>query len=310
MKKKNIIPHNYIELLKRLFFLIATLYLVVGCSNNNSIETRDSIYLNIPDIEFEKKLISLGIDSDSLINHQILKREAEQVSTLNLNTIGENTINNLTGIEGFVNLKKLSVVGNHLTTVNLKFNTQLDTLNLAGNYITTIDLSNNTELIKVDLNTNELNSITGLKNATKLKWLNLSSNLLEALSIHNPALETLFVKNNLLMSLDVQKAVSLTTILAQTNKISEVDFMANIALETLALSDNNLQNINMESNSNIEVFYCSSNLLTSLDISGLENLVRLTVDRNPNLFCVKIHNGQNISNLIKSDYQELNTNCN
>lgn len=294
--------------LKPLSFLLISCFLFISCSSDDNIEEQK--YLNIPDAQFETKLINLGIDSDGIINQQLLKSDALGVISLDLNSSNDGIITDLTGIEGFTNLKKLHATGNNLTTIDLRFNKQLDTLVLAGNSLKNIDLSNNTELIKLDLDVNELRAITGLKNATNLKSLSLYYNSLETLSIDNPNLEILNVRDNFLVSLDVKKAVNLKTILAQNNKILEVDFTANKALEVLALSDNELKNINLKSNSNIEVLYCSSNLLTSLDISGLVNLSRLTVNANPSLFCIKIHNGQNIPTFSKSDYQEFNTSCN
>lgn len=294
--------------LKPLSFLLTSCFLFISCSSDDNIEEQK--YLNIPDAQFETKLINLGIDSDGIINQQLLKSDALGVISLDLNSSNDGIITDLTGIEGFTNLKKLHATGNNLTTIDLRFNKQLDTLVLAGNSLKNIDLSNNTELIKLDLDVNELRAITGLKNATNLKSLSLYYNSLETLSIDNPNLEILNVRDNFLVSLDVKKAVNLKTILAQNNKISEVDFTANKALEVLALSDNKLKNINLKSNSNIEVLYCSNNLLTSLDISGLVNLGRLTVNANPSLFCIKIHNGQDIPTFSKSDYQEFNTSCN
>ncbi|RSC93661.1 leucine-rich repeat domain-containing protein [Tenacibaculum singaporense] len=293
--------------LKPLSFILISYCLFISCSSDDNIEEQK--YLNIPDAQFETKLINLEIDSDGIVNQQLLKSDALGIISLDLNSSNDGIITNLTGIEGFTNLKRLYATGNNLTTVDLRFNKRLDTLVLAGNLLKNIDLSNNTELIKLDLDVNELGSITGLKNATNLKSLSLYYNSLETLSIDNPNLETLNVRDNSLVSLDVKKAVSLKTILAQNNKILEVDFTTNKALEVLALSDNKLQNIDLKSNNNIEVLYCSSNLLTSLDISGLLNLDRLTVNANPNLFCIKIHNGQNIPMFSKSDYQEFNTSC-
>lgn len=293
--------------LQQLSFILLSYCFFISCSSDDNIEEQK--HLSIPDAQFETKLIDLGIDSDGIINQQLLKSDALGVTSLNLNTSNDDFITDLTGIEGFINLKKLHATGNNLTTIDLRFNKQLDTLVLAGNYLKNIDLSNNTKLIKLDLDVNELSVITGLKNATNLKSLSLYYNSLETLSIDNPNLETLNVRDNFLVSLDVKKAVNLKTILAQNNKILEVDFTTNKALDILALSDNKLQNIDLKSNNNIEVLYCSSNLLTSLDVSGLVNLDRLTVNANPNLFCIKIHNGQNIPMFSKSDYQEFNTSC-
>jgi hypothetical protein len=78
----------------------------------------------------------------------------------------------------------------------------------------------------------------------------------------------------------------------------------------MLISDNKIQNINLEQNSNLTHLYITSNSLTSIDVSNNQELVDLRVDRNPNLSCIKIQSGQEIPNVSKSDYQELNNNCN
>ncbi|NER13492.1 hypothetical protein GWK08_08595 [Leptobacterium flavescens] len=296
-------------------FMAALIYiilsnLIISCSNDNSNEQEDDLYVQIPDLNFESKLISLGIDSEGITDQRLLKTDALKVEDLDLNSFGKDEISDLTGIEGFKNLTKLQAEGNSLTTVDLSSNKQLDTLILSGNFIKTIDLSNNTALIKLNLSVNELSSVSGLENAINLKWLSLSYNVLEEFSIQTTALESLFIRDNLLTSLDIQNAESLITLLAQTNRISEIDLTTNTALETLALSDNRIQSVNLEANPEIETLYISSNSLLSLDISNLEKLVFLTVDRNPDLSCIKIETGQTVPNLTMSEYQELNTDCN
>ncbi|PKV51921.1 hypothetical protein ATE84_4021 [Aquimarina sp. MAR_2010_214] len=312
MKTKHLLSHKYTTLLKSLLFLITSLYLVIACSsdNKNEDESEDVIYLNIPDVEFEKKLINLGIDSDNEINHRMLKVDAGEVSSIDLSSFNANKISDLTGIEGFINLKRLYAGGNNLTAIDLKSNTQLDTLVLSSNNIKSIDIGNNTELIKLNLSVNNLSSITGLSKAIKLKWLSLSTNVLEELSVQNATLTTLFIRDNHITTLDTQGAVNLTTILAQINRISKLDLSTNILLETVALSDNKIKSINLEKNTDIHTLHFSSNLLTEFDVSNLQKLIFLTIDRNPNLFCIKIGHEQNIPNLTKADYQELNTNCN
>ena len=80
--------------------------LIISCaSEDKNLSSVDDIYLNIPDVTFETVLINQGIDSDGIINQQMLKSDAEAVSILDLNlsaNLGE--ISDLTGIEGFVNI--------------------------------------------------------------------------------------------------------------------------------------------------------------------------------------------------------------
>lgn len=291
---------------------VLALFIIVSCSSNNENEKpANDIYLSIPDNHFETILIEQGIDSDGIVNKQMLKTDAEEVSHLDLNlTVDFGEISDLTGIQGFTNLTFLSASGQKIETIDLSLNTKLDTLYLQANYLTSIDISNNPNLILVDMLSNQINSINGLSKATNLKTLNLSWNNLEEFSIHNESLEVLHISQNLLKSLDIDGAINLKNILLTSNKLTAVDFSSNTLLETLLISDNKIQNINLQHNSYLTHLYITSNSLTSIDVSNNQELLDLRVDRNPDLTCIKIQSGQEIPTVSKSDYQELNSICN
>lgn len=284
--------------------------LVISCTNNdNNPHPADPIYLTIPDINFEKILINQGIDSDGEINQQLLKTDAEEVSSLDLNTLSDGPIKDITGIEGFLNLTKLIAVQHDIERINLSTIHFLDTIYLAGNYISSIDISHNPNLILVDIQSNQLTSITGLPNAIKLKKLNLSWNYLEELRIDNESIEVLHLSQNDLRSLNTKGAVNLKNILLTTNKLTTLDLSTNTSLETLLIADNKLLNIDLQYNSNLTHVYLFSNSLTHLDVSHNQELINLKVDRNPDLSCIKIKSGQYIPNVSKSDYQVLSSSC-
>jgi len=282
--------------------------LLTSCSSSDT-DSDDNQYLDIPDASFEAILIKEGIDSDGTLNQRMLRKDALEVSVLDLNFSSETVISDLTGIEGFVGLKKLSAMQQEITEIDLSYNTLLDTLVLAGNYISNIDISNNPNLVLLDAQSNQLSAINGLSKAVHLKELNLSFNELEEFSIENETLEILKISNNLLHSFDVKGSINLKNILLTTNELTSVDFSKNILLETLLISDNNIQNIDLEHNTSLTHLYISSNSLTDLDVGNNQELIDLKVDRNPNLSCIKIQGAQNIPNVSISEYQELNTSC-
>ena len=282
--------------------------LLTSCSSSDT-DSDDNQYLDIPDASFEAILIKEGIDSDGTLNQRMLRKDALEVSVLDLNFSSETVISDLTGIEGFVGLKKLSAMQQEITEIDLRHNTFLDTLVLAGNYISNIDISNNPNLVLLDVQSNQLSAINGLSKAVHLKELNLSFNELEEFSIENETLEILKISNNVLHSFDVKGSISLKNILLTTNELTSVDFSKNILLETLLISDNNIQNIDLEHNTSLTHLYISSNSLTDLDVGNNQELIDLKVDRNPNLSCIKIQGAQNIPNVSISEYQELNTSC-
>tara|TARA_B100000809_G_scaffold247901_1_gene277430 strand:- start:197 stop:1132 length:936 start_codon:yes stop_codon:yes gene_type:complete len=308
-------PFNRSKIAYPIFVL--TFLLIVSCSSDDeTTDLIDDVFLSIPDIHFETKLIEQGIDSDGIVNQQMLRADAEKVSRLDLNlsaNFGE--ISDLTGIEGFVNIKLLSASNQKLEHIDLIHNTLLDTLCLLGNRISSIDLSNNPNLVFVDIQVNQFSSnssIIGLSNATNLKDLDLSGNYLEEFSIHNESLEVLHISHNDLISIDTDGAINLKHAFLPSNKLETVDFSTNISLETLLISDNKIQHIDLENNTSLTHLYISSNLLTRLDVSNNQELIDLRPNRNPDLTCIKILNSQEtkIGVSFLSDYQELNQNCN
>tara|TARA_R110002050_G_scaffold208476_3_gene344500 strand:- start:14387 stop:15295 length:909 start_codon:yes stop_codon:yes gene_type:complete len=282
--------------------------LITSCSRNDT-DSYENKYLEIPDSSFEAILIEHGIDSDGVLNQRMLRKDASEVSVLDLNFSSEGVISDLTGIEGFVGLRKLSVMQHELVSIDLSSNTLLDTLYLAGNFISSIDVSNNPNLIMLDVQSNQLSAINGLSKAAHLKELNLSFNELEEFSIENETLEILKISNNLLHSFDVKRSINLKNILLTTNELTSVGFGKNVKLETLLISDNKIQNIDLEHNTGLTHLYISSNSLTDLNVGSNQELIDLKVDRNPNLNCIRIESGQNIPNVSISEYQELNTSC-
>ncbi len=287
----------------------------VACSSDsNNTDPEEELFIAIPDVSFETKLIEQGIDSDGIVNQKILKTDAEEVIRLDLNlTANFGEITDLTGIEGFVNLKLLSAGNQKLESIDLSHNILLDTIYLIGNYMTSIDLSKNINLIFVDIQSNDFSSsssIKGLSNATNLRDLDLSWNYLEEFSIHNESLEVLHMRNNDLKSLNTNGATNLRNVLLTSNKLETVDFTSNTSIETLLISDNKLENINLEYNGKLTHLYISSNSLTDLDLSNNLDLVEIKVDRNETLTCIKILDTQNIPSVSISDYQKLNSTCN
>lgn len=289
---------------------VLALFFFTACTEDDA-QNQISNYIAIPDIHFETKLIEQGIDSDGIVNQQILRTDAEQVTKLNLNLKSHfGDIADLTGIEGFTNITLLYASGQKIKSVDLSFNTKLDTLIISANQLTHLDVSKNTELILLDAQSNELTSVSGVTNAKNLVDLDLSWNYMEEFSINNAKLEVLHFSHNDLKTINTDGAVSLRNILLTTNKLTSVDFSTNTAVETLLISDNKLETINLEQNSNLSHFYMSSNLLTKLDVSNNNKLVDMRVDRNPTLTCIKIQKGQSIPTVSISDYQQLSDDCN
>ena len=99
---------------------------------------------NIPDPNFEQALIDLGIDSDGIVNGQVLTSDIETVTSLNINNKG---IQDLTGIEEFAALEILDVSSNQVQSLTFSQNLALKELIFDHSlWLTEIDVSNNVNL--------------------------------------------------------------------------------------------------------------------------------------------------------------------
>lgn len=91
--------------------------------------------IEIPDKNFERTLINYGMDSDNKINGKILKRDALEITFLDLSN---KKIKCLKGIEDFKSLVYLDCKQNQLTNLDLSKNIALNTLFSDVNDITTV----------------------------------------------------------------------------------------------------------------------------------------------------------------------------
>ncbi len=140
---------------------------------------------NIPDPLFEQPLIDLNIDSDGVVNGQVLTSDISSVINLNLNGY---TINDITGIEDFESLKfldltycELGFLNGTFGTLDLTSNSNLETLIMIGendgifHLIDILDLSNNLMISNINTSGNwflkEINLQTG---ATDVSNLNIN----------------------------------------------------------------------------------------------------------------------------------------
>ena len=159
-------------------------------------------YTSIPDIYFEQQLINDGIDSNTIIDGQILTSEANNYS--GALDIANSGISDLTGIEAFFNI----------TSINFNYNTG----------ITSVDLTNSPLLTSITgVGCSGLTSInvTGLVNVTEMQFANASLLSLDVTT--NTALETLNIRKNSVSSLDLSQNGVLTSVNVKQNGLTFLD---------------------------------------------------------------------------------------
>ncbi len=107
----------------------------------------------IPDPIFEQELITQNIDSDGIVNGQMLTSDALTVTSLTIYAVINNGeyISDLTGIEDFINLESLTVNVTMVEELNINTLVNLKYLDCVDNMLTSIDVSNNILLEYLDI---------------------------------------------------------------------------------------------------------------------------------------------------------------
>lgn len=169
----------------------------------------------IPDPAFEQLLITKGIDTDGLVNGQMLTADALAVTQLTLGSQANwvTNINSLSGIEAFINIERLEVYGAQLSNVgiNLSTLTKLNFLILYNCRLWNVDFTQNVLLEEAYLN-NCCFDVVG----NSIVDLDLSNNpLVHKVGLRNNPIQSVNLKNNtqtnVLMDLDIEFMNPLTS---------------------------------------------------------------------------------------------------
>ncbi len=210
--------------------------------------------VNIPDANFKDRLIFNGFDTNN--DGEIQVSEAEAVIFL---TVSYEDITDLSGIEAFINIRKLDIRGNQVSTINLSNNVALEDLNVSNNPISVLNLDTNSALTKIIAPNCELESL---------------------ILTNHPLLNTLVVQLNQITNLDVSGAPAITFFRANNNLLTSIDLSNNTLLSQIYLSDNQITSLDVNSNSNLEDLIIDNNQLTAINVTGTTALRQLSVNDN------------------------------
>ncbi|MBR3172364.1 InlB B-repeat-containing protein [Candidatus Saccharibacteria bacterium] len=150
-----------------------------------------------------------------------------------------------------------------------------------------------TDLTYLDLEWNELTSIN-LSSNTKLESLYLMNNNLTSLDVTSlPSLKIMKVNNNSLETLNVSNKSNLRELEAMTNELISLNASNNPSLTTLMLDSNTLISLNVMNDTALKTLSIYSNLIETLDLSTNPDLTTfiasfnhfssLDFSHNPNL---------------------------
>ncbi|WP_264531895.1 T9SS type A sorting domain-containing protein [Flavobacterium sp. N502540] len=245
-----------------------------------------SPYTLIPDVNFENRLIALGIDSGTA-DGKVLTANIIKVKILDLATT---IVYDLTGLEDFYNLETLYCSGasdpnggvtGKLTKLNVTKNTKLTTLYCSGNQLTDLDVSQNLALKLLYCPYNKLTTIDITKNLSLEKFF-IAGNSLTTIDVSkNLSLIQLNVSSNQISNIDLTANKALETLTINQNKITDLDVSQNLKLTYLSVSGNNLaKSPDLTKNKALESFTAANSLLTTIDLSQNKALRSLDLRQN------------------------------
>ncbi len=172
--------------------------------------------VNIPDPEFKYILVnyfsytSIAIDTNE--DGEIQYSEAAAFTgTLNVGDpwLFNGQIQDLTGIEAFVNITELICMPNQLTSLDLSQNTALVKLDCAHNQLVSLNISQCTALEELTCSYNQLTALDLSQNIA-LQYFNCGQNQLTSLNVsQNQNLEILYCYKNQLTILDITQNINL-----------------------------------------------------------------------------------------------------
>ena len=228
----------------------------------------------VPDDNFEQALIDLGFDSGPL-DDQVLTANISGVTTLFLDF---KFISDLTGIEDFTALTRLSCLFNQLTSLDVSNNHNLTTLSCVFNQLTSLDISDNPNLTELNCDENQLTSLD-FSNAPNLTKLTCSNNQLTDLGL---SYKTNYIElsclGNPLTSLDLSNNPDLLILSCGGDMLTGVDVSNNTKLERLSISSVPFSSVDLSHSPDLRSFSFGQGQLTSLDLSHNPKLESLNLN--------------------------------
>ena len=265
--------------MKNLLLLLITSSLIFSCTKDEILPTppvppAPSLpeWTNIPNIKFENSLISQGIDD--VVDGRVL---TSKISSLTFFRMEHTHVEDITGIENFVNLEVLLLWQNDFTSIDLTKLKKLKILGLGECPLDTVDLSQNTELIELDFQANSQRA----NDPTYPYGKTLGFTSLDL--THNVKIERIYIWTNRITELDVSMLPNLTDLWIGGSEFWSGGTGGGNPIETLDLSNNPKLNVLVADGCNLK----------SLNIKNTANngVPRTCITKNnPELFEIKVNN--------------------
>ncbi len=230
--------------------------------------------VTIPDINFKTALLNHDPVIDINNDGEIQVTEAHATVELSVRNQG---IDDLTGIEDFINLIELSCLGNNLQVINTNTLSLLEIFSCGFNNLQSLDISQNSSLRWFFCNHNPMSTldITNNPNLTRVSFNNTPLSEIDFQS--NQSLELIRINFTNLQSIDVTNITSLITLDVSNTNITTVDLTQNSNLRSYAGTNLAMNTINVQGNAILQDLDISGTNIAELDMSNNLGLKRLNI---------------------------------
>jgi len=232
-------------------------------------------YTSIPDAEFEQLLITESIDSEGILDGQVLSSDVATVTSLD---ISYTSISDITGIQDFSSLVSFQA----LQTTNL---IDVDLTGLA--LLEDIDMS-----YCLNIDTFDVSGCVNLKN------LNISHTNFDILDLNsNNLLETIDMSYSGVLNLDLNGKSNLTWLYANLADIQTLDITGCSALSLININETSINVLDLSGNIAITALGFYRTHLTTLILNGCTNLTSLDFNWNYDLASLDLTNCSNLTDI-------------
>ncbi len=228
--------------------------------------------------------------------------------------VGNENINDLTGIEAFENIIVLLCQFNNLTMLDISQNQQLSSLRADNNNLQEIILPQSTTLSSLQISDNQLTNldVSELSNLNQLfarrnnidvialefnaiiTAIDLSENPVAQLNFtNNPLLQFLDISETEISLLDISQNPNVIILRAASLAITDLDLSNNPEIELLDISDNNFTSFDFSILPNLTFVEAGFSAYEQLDFSENPLLCRVVIEFNEQLVSVNLRNGSN-----------------
>jgi hypothetical protein len=255
--------------------------------------------VTIPDANFKAKLLAADVTNtiastatnatipdtfnkiDANNDGEIQQSEAAAVTLLD---VSNSNIADLTGIEEFVNLRKLKCNGNQLTNLNIDLSNILVWLDCQDNNITSLNITDKIYLQLLFCNNNQLSNLT-LSNLPSLANLYCDNNQLTSLNWNGLTALVLFgCSNNQLSNINFSGLNSIQSVNCLNNvPLTTIDLAGHTSLTTVFIGSNDILNPSINFNTvdlsgtSIINPTISNSIINTLNLNNCANLIGLNL---------------------------------